>query len=94
MANKDASKPEEAPNTHATYERSEDQTTQKKGERSDGKRSTPLPAGGKIEGDMNSEEAAGRDQAPRDVRVPHQKRRPRPDKIGGSRAEAARLKQK
>lgn len=91
MANKDVAKSEVAPKTHASYERSEDQTTtEKKGETSDGKRSTPLPTGGKIEGDMKTEEATGWDQAPQAIQDPEKKRHPRPDKVGGSEAESAK----
>ena len=91
MANKDVAKPEEAPNTHATYERSEDQTTtQKKGEASDGKRSTPLPAGGEIKGNMKTEEPTGWDQAPQDIDDPEKKRHPRVDGVGGSEENSAK----
>lgn len=92
MANKDVAKPEEAPKTHATYERAEEDTTQRKGETSDGKRTTPLPAGGKIEGDMHTEEPNGWDQAPQDITDPEKKRHPRVDKVGGSESSSAKTK--
>lgn len=95
MANKNVAKPEEVPETHATYERSEEQKiTRKNGETSDGKRRTPLPTGGKIAGDMNSEEPDGWDQAPQDIKDPQQKRHPRPDGLGGSEASSAKPRKK
>lgn len=93
MANNDVAKPEEAPKTEATYERAEEQTTtQKKGETSDGKRSTPLPAGGKIDGSMHTEEPTGWDQAPMDIHDPEKKRHPRKDGVGGSEQDSAKAK--
>lgn len=45
--------------------------------------SDPLPTGGSIRGDMNSEEPLGWDQAPQDIQHPRHKRHSRPDGVGG-----------
>lgn len=73
--------PQDAPQTDATYERTRSSTSQN---RSDASRPGPLPPGGAIKGDMNSEEKQGWDQAPTDIHDPQQQRHPRPDNVGGS----------
>lgn len=59
-------------------------------EQSNAARPTPLPPGGKIAGDMKTEELQGWDQAPTDIRNPREQRHPRPDGVGGSEPDSAK----
>lgn len=96
MASPKPPAPDEVPETAATYERSNVDSTLKREdaesdrEQSDDARSAPLPSGGKIAGNMKTEEPDGWDQAPMDIKDPRQQRHPRPDGVGGSEPDSAK----
>lgn len=96
MASPKPPAPDEVPETDATYERSNVDPTLKRedaranGKKSDDTRAAPLPSGGKIAGDMKTEEPDGWDQTPTDIKAPRQQRHPRPDGVGGSEPDSAK----
>lgn len=82
--------PTAVPETAATYERTKQNNDVKPGDQKDSAVVTaadlqgPLPTGGEVTGDMNTEVPAGWDMAPNDIQEAQRKRHPRPDGVGGS----------
>lgn len=82
--------PNAVPETAATYERTKQNNDVRPGEQKNSAVVTPadargpLPPGGAIAGDMNTEVPDGWDQAPNDIQDVQSRRHPRPDGVGGS----------